>query len=98
MGEFFKIAADILATVLPDSDVGKVIFLLIIVFLVLVVTGRFPLKWIGVSIRHICRWLRCKIRDKHRYFQDGIGWIDFNSGRHTGTFRCDVCGKVWVVR
>ena len=97
MGEFTKTVVEILSAVLPDSDVGKVLVLLIIVFLVLVITGRLKLEWIGVGIRQIFRWLRCKVRNKHRYFQDGIGWMDINTGRRTGTFRCDVCGKVRVV-
>ena len=98
MDEFTKTVVEILLTLLPDSDVGKLLVLLIIVFLVLVLTGRFKLEWIGVGVRHVFRWMRCKLRNKHRYFQDGIGWINFETGRHTGTFVCDVCGKVLVIR
>ena len=98
MGEFGKAVTDILAALLPDNDVGKVLMLLIVVFLVFVITGRFKLEWIGVGVRHVYRWLRCKIWGRHRYFPNGIGWYYFNTGRHTGTFVCDVCGKVRAVK
>ena len=98
MGELLKTIADILAAVLPDSDVGKLAALAFLVFLVLVVTGRFKLEWIATSVRHIFRWLRCKIWGRHRYFQNGIGWVNICTGRSTGTYVCDVCGKVCVRR
>ena len=96
MGEFIKIASEILSAVLPDSDVGKLVALLLVLMFLLILFGRFRLEWIGVSILHIFRWLRCKVRNKHRYVQEGIGWIDFNTGYRRGTFVCAVCGKVWV--
>ena len=98
MGEFFKTAADILIAILPDSDFGRLIALLILAFIVLAVMGRFKLEWLGTGIRHICRWLRCKVRNKHRYFQKGIVWIDGNTGHKRGTYVCRVCGKVKVER
>ena len=98
MGEFFKIAVDILAAVLPDSDAGKVGIFLILAFVVLVFKGRYMLEWIGTGVRHICRWLRCKVRNKHHWLREGIGWVNVRTGRETGTFVCGVCGKVWVRR
>lgn len=97
MGEFFKTVADVLAAIFPDSNFGKLVALLILVFLVLVVTGRFKLEWLGTGIRHIYRWLRCKIRDKHHYRQHGFGRLDWDTGDEHATFVCYVCGKVRVV-
>ena len=64
-------------------------------------TDRFQLervgtgsRWIGAHCWHIYRWLRCKIRDKHCWKQTGnIGWVDYETGRRTGTFVCRICGK-----
>lgn len=98
MDDFFKTATDILGEVLPDTDIGKLAGLLIVAFFALIVTGRFKLEWIGIFLRHVGRWLRCKLRDRHRYYQEGIGWLDFNTGHRSGTFVCRVCGKVMVKR
>ena len=98
MNEFIKGATDILTTVLPDSDAGKLLALLIVAWFLLIVTGRFKLKWIGIVVKHIYRWLRCKISDKHYYQLDGIGWTDITAGRSHGTYVCAVCSKVQVFR
>ncbi|MDE2706685.1 MAG: hypothetical protein OXI35_16585 [Gemmatimonadota bacterium] len=98
MRESLEIMAELLATVMPDSDAGKLGTFLILAFLVLTATGRFKLEWFGIGSRHVFRWLRCKIRNKHYWKQSGIGWMDFETGRQTGTFVCDVFGKVVVRR
>ena len=99
MNEFLTIVAEVLISAMPDSDAGKVWTTLIVGFVVLVVTGRFKLEWIGQAGRHIFRWLRCKIRDKHYWQQAGIiGWVNWETGRQTGTFVCRICGKVEVRR
>ena len=98
MNEFVKAVIDILGAVLPSGDLGRVLTLLALVFLVLVMTDRFKLKWIGHGTRHIYRWLRCKISDEHYYYLDGIGWTDLNTGRSRGTYVCAVCSKVRVER
>ena len=98
MDEFFKTANDILGEALPDTDIGKLTALLIVAFFALIVTGRFKLEWIGMLVRHIGRWLQCKFRDRHRYYQEGLGWLDFDTGHRSGKFVCRVCGKVLVIR
>ena len=98
MNEIVKAIIDILGAVLPSGDLGRVLTLLALVFLVLVMTNRFKLPWIGHGARHIYRWLRCKIRDEHYYSLDGIGWTDLNTGRSRGTYVCAVCSKVRVER
>ena len=98
MNEFVKAVIEILGAVLPNSDAGKLIALLIVAGFLLVLAGRLKLKWISLGTRHIYRWLRCKIRDKHYYYLDGVGWTDLNTGRSRGTYVCAVCSKVRVER
>ena len=98
MDEFFRIAIEILKAVLPDSDFGKLLALLLCGLFALILFGRVKLEWLGHGIRHIFRWLRCKLRDKHLYHQAGlISWLDPDTGRQRGRFVCRVCGKVLVV-
>ena len=94
MNEFLKIVAELLTTVTPDSDAGKVGIVLILTFLVLTLAGRFKLEWIGKIIRHVCLWIRCKTRDKHLWKQSGIiGHVDHNTGHFIGSVVCRICGK-----
>ena len=58
----------------------------------------FKLEWIGLFIRYIYRWLQCKVRGKHRYFLRGLVTFYPITGHRTGTFVCDVCHKVRVVK
>ena len=53
MDEFFRIAIEILKAVLPDSDFGKLLALLLSCFFVLIIVGRLKLEWLGHDIRHI---------------------------------------------
>ena len=96
MGEFVKIAVEILSAVLPDSDIGKVAVLTLVLVFLLFLFGRLKPEWIGRVVRHIFRWLRCKVRNKHRYFLDGIGHMDIQTGRISGTYVCEICGRVSV--
>lgn len=94
MRESLEFMAELLATVMPDSDAGKLGTFLILAFLVLTVTGRFKLEWIGIGSRHVCLWIRCKTRDKHRWKQSGIiGHVDRNTGHFVGSVVCRICGK-----
>ncbi len=91
-------AIEILNAILPDSIWGKLAALTIVGFFGLVALGRFKLEWIGRGIRHIARWIRCKMRDKHRYFQSGVGFMDMNTGNIRGRYVCDICGDVLINR
>ena len=64
MCEIATLVSDTLLAILPHSDIGKLVGLLIIAWFLLILTGRFRLEWIGAGTVHVCRWLRCKIRDK----------------------------------
>ena len=92
MNEFLKLATDILSTLMPESDWATVLILFGLLFFILILVGRFKLEWIGHGIRHILRWLRCKCRDKHLFIPDDLTWLDINTGRRRGVFRCSVCG------
>ena len=95
MGEFTTMAGEILFAVLPQSDVGKILGLLIIGWVALVATGRFKLEWIGLFVRQVFRWCRCKIRDKHDY--SSMTLLDERGhGRRWGT--CRICGKEYERR
>ena len=98
MNEFVKAVPDILVAVLPAGNLGVVLTVLALVFLVLVVTNLFKLKWIGLGTMQIYRWLRCQIRNRHDHHLDGSGWTDLNTGRSRGTNGCSVCSKVLVER
>ena len=64
----------------------------------LILAGLSKLEWLGTGSRHIYRWLRCKIRDKHYWQQVGTsGGMDYETGRRLGTFVCRICGK-WEFR
>lgn len=94
--EFAQTALDILNALLPDSGWGKLAALAIVGFFLLVAFGRFKLEWIGRGIRHIARWIRCKTRGKHRYFQAGVGFMDLDTGNIRGRYVCRICGDVWI--
>ena len=92
MNEFFKLAVELLAAVMPDSDAGKLGTFLILAFLVLTATGRFKLEWIGTGSRHVFRWLRCKVRDKH-HWQPQYGVHVSINGEPKRPTVCLICGK-----
>ncbi len=98
MGDTIKIALEILSEILPDSDIGKLGGLLLFSIFVLILFGRIKLEWMAYWLRHIFRWLRCKIRGKHLYFLDGTGRTDLWTGLTSGTFVCAVCGRVEIAR
>ena len=86
--------AEILAELLPDNNWGKIGIFLIFAFVLLVITRRFHLEWIGIFVRHIFRWLRCKIRNKHHWRQASLfGSVNIETGRYRGDVVCRVCGK-----
>ena len=94
MGEFATMAGEILFAVLPQSDWGKLLGLVIVGFFILVVTGKFPLEWIGRGTRHIYRWLRCKIMDRHYYIMTNQGRpVVFEDGSSGILRECRICGK-----
>ena len=95
MGEFATMAGEILSTVLPKSDVGKILWLLIIGGFALVLAGRFKLEWICSGVKHIFRWLRCKVRDKHHFDHTvkRTNVLDF-FGPYVRRSECRICGKV----
>ena len=91
MGEFATMAGEILSAVLPASDVGKLLWLVIVGWFSLVLTGRFRLEWIGRGTRHVYRWLRCKIADKHYVGYVGVVNQDDSCVRRFS--QCRICGK-----
>ena len=80
--------------VLPESDLGKIAWLLIVGFFVLVHKGRFKLEWIGSATLYIWRrFIKCPL-GKHSYRQAGIGHADlFRGGGITAHYKCRYCGK-----
>ena len=90
MGEFATMAGEILSAVLPASDVGKLLWLVIVGWFSLVLTGRFRLEWIGRVVRHISGWVLCKIRGRHRYLETTI--IE-SSGNMVAAAICRYCDK-----
>ena len=97
MGDVAKAIIEVMAFLMPDSALGKIVGALLVLFAVFVVTGKFKLEWIGYGARHIFRWLRCKIRDNHCWRLATTGAIDLNTGRVRGTFVCSICGKVTTI-
>ena len=94
MGEFATMAGEILSAVLPASDVGKLLWLVIVGWFSLVLTGRFRLEWIGRGSRHIYRWLRCKIARRHYYIMMNQGRpVMFEDGVSGILRECRICGK-----
>ena len=97
MGDVVKAIIEAMDAVLPDNLLGIIVGALFLSFTALVITGKFKLEWIAYAARHIFRWLRCKIRDKHYWQQEGIGWMDLRTGARSGTFVCSVCRKVLII-
>ena len=91
MCEFATVASEILFAILPDSDIGKILGLLIIVWLVFVVTGKFRLEWLAFGSRHVYRWLRCKIADKH--YVGYVGVVNPDDSYVRRFSQCRICGK-----
>ena len=78
MGAFVTMVSDVFSTILPGSDWAKLLALMVIIWCVFVITGKFKLEWIGfavwqigLAVRHVTRWTRCKTRDKHHYVNTG---------------------------
>ena len=90
MDHFAKTAIEVLATALPDSDLGKLLALVIVAIFFLILFGRIRLEWIGLGIRQIFRWSRCKVRNKHHYHVTGMINPD-GTGSSRGL--CRICGK-----
>ena len=67
MDEFATMGGEILSTVLPASDLGKLLWLGIVGWFILVVTGRFRLEWLGILARYAFCAARCKIRKRHTF-------------------------------
>ena len=80
--------------ILPDSDWAKIVGLSVIGFVILVATGRFKLEWIGQLCRHVARWLRCKILDRHHYRGPGVFII--GGLPSPTTYTCTTCGKTEI--
>ena len=78
-------------SVLPDADWAKIVGLLVIVFGVSVWTGRFKLEWIALGCRHVVRWLRCKIRNRH-YWQSLSTILVVGIEPQPRTYQCRICG------
>ena len=80
-------------SILPNADWAKIVGLLVIGFVILVATGRFQLEWIGQLSRHIVRWLRCKIRNRHYWRSLDVAIIIDGPPRERH-YRCQICGKL----
>ena len=88
---------NVLSALLPDSDVGKILFLLIFGFFVLVVTGRFKLEWIGAwwqryAIPPYRRRFYCR-RNKHSWRRASVMGYLGSSGGIEAVWQCRHCGK-----
>ena len=84
-----------LKKVLPNSDFGKIVWLVIVCLFILVCMGRFKLEWIGFTVKYLYnRLVRCLIFRRHRWKLASIGKIDIHTGIRSGFFRCKYCRKV----
>ena len=92
MGEFAKMAGEILFAVFPQSDWGKLLGLAILGIFVLVYKGRIRVEWICHGTRYIYRWLRCKIADKPHY-PGYIGMVNPDGSGGSSFVQCRICGK-----
>ena len=84
---------DAVIDVLPDSDWAKITGLLVIGFVILVATGRFKLEWIGQLCRHVVRWLRCKICNRHMWRLITPMIVVANEPPLPRIYMCEICGK-----
>ena len=84
-------ALDIVVNLLPQSGLGKTMFLIVVVMLGLVVSGKFRLEWFGQGIRYMFRWAKCQLFKSHSYESVGFGYIDMNTMRPRGWVACVIC-------
>ncbi len=97
-GEIADAIIAVLSALVPDSDGGKLAAAGIFSLLVLFVLRVLKPEWVALCLRHIYRWLRCKLTDRHYYQQSSaFGSINIYTGRRTGTFTCYVCGKTITI-
>ena len=96
VGAFVTMVSDVLSTILPGSDWAKLLALMVIVWCVFVITGKFKLEWIGFAVwqiwlaaRHVTRWIRCKTRGKHYYVNTGSDWV----APRWNILVCRICSK-----
>ena len=83
---------EILTKILPESDFGKVMCVLIIVLLLLIITGRLKLEWIGKGMRYLwCRCLKCPL-GQHSWRLAGVGYLSASGGVR-GPYICKYCRK-----
>ena len=94
MSEILESFGEVLLTLLPASDYGKVIWLIVFCIFALILTGRLKLEWIGKSVRYMwSRFIRCPL-GHHSWRISGIGFVDLHTGGGIeGVHKCKYCGK-----
>lgn len=94
MDDSIKLITTELIKLFPENDLGKLAVFALIALLILTVTGRFKLEWIGEGTRHIYRWLRCKASDRHHFNVTNPTTAFY--GLDHKRLRCKICGKTEV--
>lgn len=84
--------SEVLFMLLPESDVGKVVWLIVICLFALMLTGRLKLEWIGRGLLFLWRrFIQCPL-GKHSWLLASVGYLS-DSGGVDGLYKCKYCHK-----
>ncbi len=84
---------EVLLVFLPETDSGKITWLIIVCIFILIVNRAFKLEWIGKLMLHLwCRRVKCPL-GWHTWESFGKRMIDFETMIDSGPIRCKYCRK-----
>ena len=84
--------SEVLFEVLPESDLGKVVWLIVVCLFALILAGRLKLEWFGNGLVYLwSRFVKCPL-GKHSWRLASVGYLS-DSGGVDGLYRCRYCNK-----
>ncbi len=85
--------SEVLFALLPESDFGRVVWLIVLCLFALMLTGRLKLEWIGKGLMYLWRRLiKCPL-GKHSWKLASVGRLS-ESGGVDGIYKCKYCHKL----
>ena len=91
MSEGIRQFGEVLLALLPASDVGRIIYLVIFCWFVLTVTGRFKLEWLAKPFQWVWRrCIQCPLGN-HSWRMASVGTLT-DAGTVNALCKCAYCG------
>lgn len=92
MSEGIRQFGEVLLALLPESDVGRIIYLVIFSGFVLTVAGRFKLEWLAKPFQWVWgRCIQCPLGN-HSWKMASVGYLT-DEGTVAAICKCAYCGK-----